>query len=150
MLDVAVSRYKHKQIYLGSHCKTEECAASHKVSDMVLPVERLVSTLYTLTHTRAYSLRQLEAFGVKRVDVAYEKLYYSPTADEWMRLLRFMGMAPTANLSMSYVKKHLKYVSTNMPMRNITLANYDEVVQTLNGTNWEKLLIPVWEEALMN
>lgn len=149
MLDVAVSRYKHNTYDgLNSHCKTEECAANHTVSHIVVPIDELLSTLSTLDHGRAYILRQLEAFGVKRVDISYEKLYYAPTADEWMRLLQFMDLSPSHNLTMKDVEEHFDYVSTNLPMRNLTLANYNEIAKALEGTKWEKLLIPVSEEAM--
>lgn len=151
LLDVAVSRYKHNLHggKLSSHCEDEACAAKVTASDLVMPVDNLIGSLTTLDHGRAYVSRQLDAFQVPRVDVKYEKLYYAPTAEEWMRLFDFVGVGPTENLTMADVEKHMRFVVTHPPVRNQTLGNYKEIHDALKGTEWEKLLKPVWEEALL-
>lgn len=153
MLDVAVSRYKHHAYDdLNSHCKTKSCAQNHTVSHLVVPIDELLGHLSILDHGRAYIVHQMDAYRVPRIDVTYEKLYYGPNASEWMRLLDFVGAGPPTlknNLTMKEVEQHMDYVATHLPMRNATLANYNDIVQNFTGTEYEKLLLPVWEEALL-
>lgn len=153
MLDVSVSRYKHEVFGdLNSHCKSDTCAANHTATSLAMPTDTLVGFLTTLDHGRVYVARQLDVFRVPHVEVKYEKLYYAPTAHEWKRLLRFVGVNFSKNqdnnLTMKQVEQHMHYVATHPPVRNVTLTNYDEIVKNLKGTKWEPLLIPVWEEAL--
>lgn len=151
LLDIAVSRYKHglHNGKLSSHCIDETCAANVTASHLIMPVDQVLGSLTVLEHGRAYVKRQLDAFQVPRVNVQYEKLYYAPTAEEWMRLFRFVGVGPTENLTMEDVKEHMRFVVTHTPMRNNTLGNYDEIAEALKAKKLEKFLIPVWEEALL-
>ena len=114
-----------------------------------MPVDTVLGSLTTLDHGRAYVTRQLDAFKVPRVDVKYEKLYYAPSAQEWQRIFQFLGVGPTHNLTMADVEQHMHFVATHPPLRYQTLANYEEVADSLRGTEWEHLLRPVWEEALL-
>lgn len=149
-MDVAISRHKHNLHgkELSSHCLNETCAQHVTVTRINMTMESVLGSLKTLDHGRAYVTRQLDAFKVRRVDVKYEKLYYAPLADEWMRIFRFVGAGPTSNLTMADVEKHMYFIATHPPLRNESLGNYDEIAEALVGTDWEKFLTPVWEEAL--
>jgi hypothetical protein len=151
LLDVAISRRKHQTHgHLPSHCQDETCAEKQKVHTMVMPVDELLGSLTTLKHGRDFVTRQLDSAGVPRIDVTYERLYYAPTAEEWMRIVmfRFAGVGPTNNLTMTTVHQRMHLFVTHPPTRNETLRNYNEIVMGLRGTEWEQLLKPVWEEAL--
>lgn len=82
----------------------------------------------------------LKELNVPTIHVTYEKLFLagSDTA-EWMRIFEFLGVGPTANLTVSEVEQ-AGHAATSIPVHNITLSNYEEVKDVLDGTEFYSLL----------
>jgi hypothetical protein len=84
--------------------------------------------------------KRLIDLNIQFVEVTYEKLFNSNDAEEWMRIFQFLGVGPSKNLTMEDVRKSFSIASTHIKSRNETIANFEEVKNTLVGTSFEHLL----------
>ena len=96
-----------------------------------------------LTHTykEENSFRKrLDELNVQYVEVAYDKLYNSDDADEWMRIFRFLKVGPSNNLTIDEVRASFSMASTSTKSLAENIINYAEVERTLMGTEYYHLL----------
>jgi hypothetical protein len=150
VLDVLISGYKHQVAATAedkpkAHCKKgdEECIQKHiqTGTGLIIPTEDLLDRLKSLQDEEDAVDHELEEKGVPHIKVGFEKLYHSDDADEWKRVLQFLGFETAAqNLTRSDVQVAMNHVATNNPHHNMTLANYEEVRAVLDGTPYEHLL----------
>ena len=105
-----------------------------------LPTKRLVAQLKEAADREDRVDNLLKELNVPTIHVTYEKLFLagSDTA-EWMRIFEFLGVGPTANLTVSEVEQ-AGHAATSIPFHNITLSNYEEVKDVLDGTEFYSLL----------
>ena len=89
----------------------------------------------------------LDEFGVERVEVAYERLYYASHAKEWIKIYRHLDVGPRFNLTKADVLSKIEHVETHPTEREDAIGNYDAVKAALNGTNFAKYLATVSELA---
>ena len=83
----------------------------------------------------------LEKYNVDYTYTEYEKLYMQDDADEWMRLFKFVGRGPQSGLQKSDIEKHFSMAKTNNAKKHYdSISNYDEVLATLKGTEFEHYL----------
>jgi phosphoglycolate phosphatase-like HAD superfamily hydrolase len=131
---------KHQEFKLSAHCHSTECQEKHLKKQLKLPTDELLRTLEEMTTQDAQVDRILKQLDVPYIQVSFEKLYYSDSAEEWMRIFRFLGVGPTQGLTMEEVNAAMKHLSTSNPKHEDTLKNYDEVASVLKGTEFEELL----------
>jgi len=150
-LDVILSISKHEymnehkqEMRSFAHCSSIDtiCIEAHKKfgSGLYIPVEHLLNKLIYMSNFESKLDDYLEEFNVSHIKVTYEKLYYSKDAEEWMRIFRFIGRGPRSKLTKSLVEKAMQHVGTSNSFHNETIKNYEEVRDTLVGTQFETLL----------
>ena len=148
LLDVLISRHKHKYSKMGkgalhAHCRKSdvECLQKHLEagSRLELPTVRLVGKLRELHDMEARTDNLLRELNVPAVHVSFERLFgaVDPT-DEWGRVFSHLGIA-VHNLTAKRIEQ-AAHAATSLPHHNDTLANYNDVRQTLFGTEFELLL----------
>jgi len=149
-LDKRISNIRHTNSKKSSkaitaHCPMgdEECIKNHSqfVTSIVFPTGQ--ELLHWLRHTVDDDntiRKRLGDLGVHHVEVSYEKLYNSNDAEEWMRIFRFLEKGPSEGLAMGDVRASFSMASTHTKSRNETIANFEDVRETLVGTPFEHLL----------
>lgn len=146
-LDVLVSRYKHKDRGVRAHCEVgdNECLALHRNAKPMLPTRkgRLIIILKDLEEESKHADRLLDELHVPHVDVSYEELYFSrDIAVEWRRLFSFLGVGPSDDmLTSSELVAHMEHASTSSLSFREKILNYEEVVETVRGTEYEMYLL---------
>lgn len=146
MLDVTISRYKHEtHTTLNAHCVREDCAEQQIVRNMILPLNYLWTSLRGMKDSLRVVAQQLNVSGASYVDVTYEQLYYASNANEWMRVFEFIGLESLSrNLTLQAVQERTKLKATHPENRTESLANHDEIIEALRGTEFEDLLLPLF------
>ena len=144
-LDITISRYKHIAYDVPSHCFGLDCKKEHEShnKDLVLPFDYMWESMTNLTEETAAVKEILDEFGVERVEVSYERLYYSQSAKEWMKIFRYLGVGPRQNLTKAEVLKNIEHVETHPKSREDAIANYVQVEAALNETDMKKYLTPI-------
>ena len=150
LLDVLLSRYKHKRTlrsneHVPAHCIVGDKACLEKQlkagKGVELPDHKIVELLKTLTAEENEVDKQLKEFGVPSVHASFEKLYYNNDPNEWKRIMHFVaGPVSARHLTIAKVRSSMKHASTTHPSHNVTISNYEEIVKLLRGTEFEKLL----------
>jgi len=148
-LDVRLSQLKHNLINEASyshlsHCKTGDvnCIKRHKQhgTGIDVPTQDLLERMTKMERFQDRYDKMLDELKVPHIKVTYEKLYHSTDAEEWMRIFRFLGRGPGSNLSRNLVEKAMEHAGTSSPFHNVSISNYEEVRDMLNGTKFERLL----------
>ena len=144
-LDITISRYKHIAYEVPSHCFGEKCKKEHAAhnQELMLPFDFMWESMTNLTEETAAVKSILDEFGVERVEVTYERLYYGDDAEEWMRIFRHLGVGPTHNLTKAEVLSKIEHVETHPRERQDALGNYEAVEAALNETVFAKYLVPI-------
>ena len=130
---------KLAEIHYNNPRIVKDYANALKSKGLILPTEGLLKRLNKLTSLEEEVDQVLQVMGVPHIDVTYERLYLTDTADEWKRILEFLGR-PAPDLSMADVRATMDLLATNAPFHNETLGNYEEVRSRLIGTKFENLL----------
>lgn len=151
LLDVFISRRKHGQnkirgLKLDAHCRKSDVECLQRQleagSRLELPITRLVDQLRELHDMETMTDKLLRELNVPSVHVSFEKLFRADdstnSTDEWRRVFSHLGVA-VHNLTAERIEK-AAHAATSLPHHNATLANYNEVRQTLLGTEFETLL----------
>ena len=146
-LDVIISRYKHEDRSVRSHCTVgdDDCLNKHKSAKPTLPTRkgRLINILENLEEETNHADRLLNECNVPHIDVSYEKLYTSyDIAIEWKRLFIFLGVGPMNDqLTSKELIANMEHAATSSLSCRDKVQNYDEVVNILHGTEYEKYLL---------
>jgi hypothetical protein len=149
LLDVIISRYKHEDRSVRSHCTVgdDDCITKHKSAKPTLPTRkggRLINILESLEEETNHADQLLDEYNVPHIDVSYEKLYTShDIAIEWKRLFTFLGVGPTSmndQLTSKELIANMEHAATSSLSFRDKVQNYDEVVNILHGTEYEKYL----------
>ena len=82
----------------------------------------------------------LDSIGIEHMDLSYGKLFDANNTDEWIRAFKFLGKGPTENLSMEEVQEAAGQVRTNFVPRSERITNFQDVVATLEGTEYAHYL----------
>ena len=140
---------------LPAHCNIhdEDCVKRHKSREkgIYIDVSSQQKKANFIGHMRQsieknYEIEhRLDKFGVKHIKVKYEKLFDSQLDDgeiahEWIRILDFLGFASHHNLTMGDVRNTFEYASTTEKSHEKIIANYEQVRETLEGTELFYLL----------
>lgn len=147
-LDRLLSNRKHANYQhlenISAHCSVgdDECVRQHKQHGRIfLPVGReLKRSLESGLRLDRIVEDKLAYHGVKHVHVTYDKLYKSNDAKEWLCIFRFLGRGPQEGLTMENVTAYFDLAPTSSRCHNETIANFDEVWDTLKGTKYEYLV----------
>jgi hypothetical protein len=142
-LDVTLSKYKHKELdYLAPHCYNTECQETAKkaLGSLHIPPQTVLQSLKKAQRT--INLARQSFASVAKLEVTYDTLYYGQgVVAEWARMLRFVGQAQKADaLTLENIKTKITHLATHPPFRNQTIANYDEIEERLQGTEFAYLI----------
>ena len=152
LLDVVISRYKHEDGSVRSHCTVgdDDCLTKHESARPTLPTRknRLINILESLEEETNHADRLLDEYNVPHIDVSYERLYTSrDIAVEWNRLFAFLGVGPASSsmkndhrLTSEELIANMEHAATSSLSLRDKVQNYDEVVNILHGTEYEKYL----------
>jgi hypothetical protein len=77
----------------------------------------------------------LDSHGIKHIHVDYDRLYHSKGANEWLRIFKFLGRGPQENLTIEEVQNNFDLAPTTTSRHKDMIANFDEVWNTLKGTD---------------
>jgi hypothetical protein len=149
-LDMFISKMKHSlNPEETAHCRVDEngeadqaCVQKWKdiEANMALPIPNLFQYLGRVSFQSDFVVDMLKYYEIDHVSVTYETLYFSKTAEEWMRIFRYFGFGPTQNLTLEEVFASTQFASTSVKDRSKRMSNYDEVVAALTGTRYEEFL----------
>lgn len=158
-LDRFISNQKHKGFVrtneLPAHCSVNDvdCINRHKAHEKGIMIDvsdqekksNFISHMRQSIEKEKVIEERLDMFGVKHITVQYEKLFDSDlrddeSANEWIRLLGFLGFKPEEPLTMGEVRNTFEYASTSDKSHDKIIANYDQVKAALEGTELIELL----------
>lgn len=136
---------------ISPHCPVGDtkCIEMHSKfdSNIVFPTgPELIRWLRSARNQDQRIHQSLDKLHIPFVEVTYSKLYgnhiYSDqdSAKEWMKLFRHLGVGPMKDLKMDDVRAAFSMASTHKKSRNETISNFEEVRDTLIGTDFEYLL----------
>lgn len=142
LLDVTISRYKHKQFNGNAHCSKEdiECISHHLDRKVRLPVKDLLKVLQQSADEEDEVDSLLSEFSVPHIQVTYENLYHTNDTEEWTRIFKFLNRGPSDDLTFEELQNAQEHAATHSRLHSETLQNYEEVRQELIGTAFEQLL----------
>jgi hypothetical protein len=154
-LDVKLSNMKHSLskkngTNIGAHCSVGDEKCVQKMvkyeSGISFPVGKaLLAWLNNEKQRRINIENSLKRDNITFVRVDYDHLYSSvgydeAPAEEWMKIFRYLGRGPTQGLTMKTVRSYFPMAPTHSKSKNETIRNFQEVVSTLKGTEFEHLL----------
>mmetsp|Transcript_56684 Transcript_56684/g.84323 ORF Transcript_56684/g.84323 Transcript_56684/m.84323 type:complete len:141 (+) Transcript_56684:90-512(+) len=132
-----------KKLPLPAHCAVgdSDCIKQHH-SAIVLPTgSELLKSLKRGSALDKLVSDKLANYGVKHVHVSYDNLYNSKNAEEWSRIFRFLQRGPQGPLTVENVTANFDLAPTSSSSSHKDIiANFDEVWETLNGTQFEHLV----------
>lgn len=140
---------KQRNKTISPHCSMgdDECIQMHSEFENTILMPTGVELINWLRTSIADERRikfRLSTLNIPFIHVTYEKLYHSTNdANEWIRIFRFLGLGPTDNLTMDEVRKSFQIAPTHRRSRQETIANFDDVKQSLVGTELEHLLVGI-------
>ena len=122
--------------------RTTPCAQIFKQieANTTIDIAHMFAYLVRNSLQTDYAADMLDYYNVSRVTVTYEKLYFSETAEEWMRIFRYLGYGPTSNLTLDEVFLKTSFQKTSANDRSKRMKNYDRVVDSLRCTKYAKHL----------
>ena len=149
MIKLMTNRHKHSLtkelgIQPSAHCQNndEKCIQKHKEAAKVasnLPTRKLLEELTKLDNMELRTDSLLDELSVPTINVSFEKLFMaSDDVSEWKRLFKELGVGPTV-LTARMIEA-TGHASTSIPFHNVTLSNYEEVRDALNGTKFASFL----------
>jgi hypothetical protein len=138
----------HRNKNISAHCAVgdDACIQMHsEFENNAIQMPTGGDLLHWLRAAKSAERRiifRLFKLNIPFLHVTYEKLYHQSLNDasEWMRIFRFLGIGPSDNLTMEDVRKTFRIVSTHKRRRNETIANFQDVKNSLSGTEFEHLL----------
>lgn len=154
-LDVKLSNLKHltaktKGDHLEAHCSIEDVTCVQNMvqheSGHVFPVGNALLLWLRKTKKKEINIENdLKRDNITFVKIDYGRLYDSvddddALAEEWMKVFRYLGRGPMQGLTMKTVKSYFAMASSHAKSRSEAISNYQEVVSTLIGTEYEYLL----------
>jgi hypothetical protein len=142
LLDVTISRYKHKQFLGDAHCSKDDidCISQHLDRKVLIPAKDLLEVLQKSADEEDEVDRLLSELSVPHIQVTYEKLYHTNDTKEWTRIFKFLNRGPTDELTFVTLQNVQEHAATHSRLHSATLQNYEEVRQELTGTAFEHLL----------
>ena len=133
--------------------KDVDCINRHKahLKGIFIDVSDPAKKTNFLTHMKqsiekSYTIEQrLDTFGVKHINVEYEKLFNTEArdddyAEEWNRMLNFLGFESTEKLTMGDIRSTFEYAPTTEKSHEKIISNYEQVKAVLEGTEFFDLL----------
>lgn len=105
-----------------------------------LPIAHMMNYFEKNSLQTDFASEMMDYYNVSRVTVTYEKLYFTDTAEEWMRIFRYLGFGPRQNLTLDHVFAKTAFQKTSANDRSKRMANYNEVERTLRCTRYAKYL----------
>lgn len=150
-IDKKISNLRHKQAKtktstkISAHCAVddEECIQEHLKfeENITFPLgPELFDWLYASSESDSMIKKRLHNFGVQHIHITYENLFHTESADEWVRLLKFLGREPSINMTMNTVRSTFSMAPTHKKSQKETIKNYDALKKSINGTEWQTLL----------
>lgn len=154
-LDVKLSNLKHKVAKsngtsLGAHCPVDNQTCIHQMikyeSGYTFPVGNELLSWLNHNKERQISIQQdLTRDNLSYVKIDYNRLYSTvdndeELAEEWMKVFRYLGRGPMEGLTMKTVRKYFVMAPSHSKSKNETIRNFQQVVSTLKGTEFEHLL----------
>jgi hypothetical protein len=147
LLDVYLSQYKHQSTTgVPAHCHegNVECLQKHLEAErsLIVPTDSLLQQLEHWEHAAAQTLALLESSHVDVAHVQYESLFYSETANEWIKALLHLEV-PAAlyeKLDMDRVRASMDHVATSSASHAEKMSNYEAVKAALMDTQFAKYL----------
>jgi hypothetical protein len=171
MLDMYISMYKHHKLMelFGdekvAHCyddkelqlsdevwqrlekegipRSTPCAQIFKQIEANTKIDIMHMFAYLVRNSLQtdYAADMLNYYNVSMVTVTYETLYFEKTAEEWMRIFRYLGYGPAKDLTLDEVFSQTTFQKTSANDRSKRMSNYDEVLNVLRCTKFAKHLV---------
>ena len=136
--------------HVSGHCrksfdeeKFKRCMEEVKKYEqsIALPTgKELIKLVRTEDNQYSKVVSLLDSIGIEHMDLSYGKLFDANNTDEWIRAFKFLGKGPTENLSMEEVQEAAGQVRTNFVPRSERITNFQDVVATLEGTEYAHYL----------
>ncbi len=155
-LDRLISNIRHRGYIrsdeIPAHCAIDDkgCVERHRAHSKgtVLPVgKELIHSMKSGLQIDRLSRTYLEQYGVDHLNVRYENLFNgNGNVTEWVRIFDFLGRGPKDvvdyrdNLTMEDIQRAFAMAPTSSKRHRDTIANYDEVEETLIGAGLGRLL----------
>ena len=142
-LDVIISKLKHKiRTEIVAHCDKDDkdCSQQHNVK-VTLSTNGLLRSLNSMKLKQKNDESTLQLMGVEYYRTSYEKLYNTNSAEEWKKILAYLGYPIDKTTAMKDIEAAFPYAKTTTVSRRDILENYDEVRNVLEGTEFEALLL---------
>ena len=149
LLDVQISRRKHTLYTTKAHCMKRDlkCVQDGLITSLDLYTGEMDKLYNRLEFLQAHEDRVdklLHEMNVPHIQVTYDRLYNvdgkGGDIEEWEKVFSFLGVGPASNLTHEQLERGMKHAATHPPGHNMTLSNYDEVAEHLEGTKFENLL----------
>jgi hypothetical protein len=120
----------------------DQCLRQHQNKIIASPPkEELINSVVSVAMESKQADRLLTELLVPHVKVSYEKLYFDDDiAVEWRRLFSFLGVGPSDESLTSYdLRARMEHAPTSNHSVSLRdkLQNYEEVAETLRGTEYE-------------
>lgn len=143
-IDRRISNVRH-QLKLPDHCiiGDDECVKNHRMhsKNITIPTgHKLIEIITADRRNRDYVSKKMDSAGVQYLHVSYEELFYTDSANEWMRIFQFLGVGPRVNLTIDRVRESFSMASTSSYEQRESISNYRAVEEFLNGTEYYDLL----------
>lgn len=158
-LDRFISNQKHKGFVrseeVPAHCKVKDvdCVNRHKARqkgisiDVSVPEKRsnFINHLKQAVEKDHAIRERLDMFGVKHINVEYEKLFDADArddeyAEEWIRILNFLGFESVEKFTIGDIRRTFEYAQTTEKSHEKIISNYEQVKAALEGTEFFDLL----------
>ena len=128
-----------------AHCAIgdNQCIRKHTMhsKNVTLPTNNELIMLIESDFRNRNDVRNIVvSAGVQYLPVSYEKLFYSHSAAEWVRIFQFLGMGPISNLTMDKVRENFSMTSTSSRKHEDMISNYHAVKESLRGRPYYNLL----------
>jgi len=155
-LDRLISNIRHKghirSEEMPAHCAIDDtdCVNRHRAyaKGTILPTgKELIHSMRSGFQIDRLCKTYLTEYGVDYLAVQYEQLFNDDgNVDEWIKIFDFLGRAPKdvvdykTNLTMEDIRRAFAMAPTSSKKHVESIANYDEVKQTLEGAGLTRLL----------
>ena len=134
---------RHK---VPAHCelqsnKAEKCLRAHAMAGtgMTVHPEAMLKELEQIIRDEDQTDQMLNDFGVPHVSVSYEELYYGEDASAWNRIFAFLQVG-SSDWTREEVNSAMNHMDTSNQPHTVSIGNYEEVKQALEGTPYLELL----------
>lgn len=143
-IDRYISNARHR-LKLPDHCiiGDDECVKNHMMhsKNITIPIgHKLIQIITADMRNRDYVRKKMDSAGVQYLPVSYEELFYTDSANEWMKIFQFLGVGPRVNLTIDRVRENFSMAPTSSYEQRKSISNYRAVEEFLNGTEYYDLL----------